>query len=135
MFRVAGKQFAVDIFLQLVRLKPSMIWRLEETSYKGRPIESSGFALVASEAAFDDVWQQIDDVIAFLKHHETDLALINTFPGVEECLLDFGIENRDVAHQADYFPAELLRLAGNLNIGLSISRYPLTPDDAEIEGS
>lgn len=132
MFRVSGKLFDVDRFLQLVRLKPSMVWRLEETPYKGRPIESSGFSLVASGAAFDDVWQQIDDVIAFLKHHETDLALINTFPGVEEYLFDFGIEDRDVSHQADYFPAELLRLAGNLNISLVISRYPRTPDDAEI---
>ena len=135
MFTVSGKQFDVDAFLRLVSLKSQVSWHVGDTLHRKRPSEWSGFTLTASEAGFDDVWQQINDAIEFLKQHEADLARIVAFSGVDECLLDFGVEDRDVIHQADYFPAELLRLAGNLNIGLRVSRYPRTPDDAEVEGS
>ncbi len=131
MFRVSGKLFDVDRFLQLVHFKPNHIWRVRETPQQ--TLEWSGFVLTASEAEFDNIGQQIEDVIAFLHQHEANLALLATFPGVDERLLDLGIEDRDVAHQADYFPAELLRLAGNLNINLIISRYPRIPNNAEIE--
>ncbi|GBF03885.1 hypothetical protein DAERI_010057 [Deinococcus aerius] len=103
--------------------------RLKLDEHRGRRMEWSGFFLVTSEAEFDDLDGQIDDTIAFLKRYAAELAPLADFPGVDVCELDFGIEDRDVAHQADAFPAELLRLAGNLNIGLVVSRYP------QLEGS
>jgi hypothetical protein len=58
--------------------------------------------------------------IAFLKANQVELEQL----GIERIDLDFGIQDRDVAVQGDYFPPELLRLAGNLNIGIEVTRYP-----------
>ena len=48
--------------------------------------------------------------------------------GVEQLTLDFGIADREVAAQFDYFPPELLLAAGQLGIGIEISRYHLSND-------
>lgn len=79
--------------------------------------------MVASEAGMDNVLQQIKDAIHFLKINHDELAKLQAFPGAETVCLDFGIEDRDVGLQCDRFPPELLRLAGNLGIGIEITRY------------
>jgi hypothetical protein len=43
-------------------------------------------------------------------------------------VLDFAIERRDVAVQCDYFPPDLVRIAGELGIGLMPSLYPAAGD-------
>lgn len=58
----------------------------------------------ASDANFNDPAQQMDDAIVFLERYENELATLAAFPGVDTCDLDFGIEDRDVAHQGDMFP-------------------------------
>ncbi|MFC4640369.1 hypothetical protein [Deinococcus hohokamensis] len=44
-------------------------------------------------------------------------------------MLDYGIEDREVAAQADSFPPSLLQRMGELNIRLVVSRCP--PDALE----
>ncbi|MEO6908014.1 MAG: hypothetical protein ABI210_09010 [Abditibacteriaceae bacterium] len=72
----------------------------------------------------DNPQQQIEDAIAFLKTNHDELVRLKNFTGAETVCLDFAIEDRDVAVQYDYFPPALLRWAGNLNIGIEVSRYP-----------
>lgn len=88
------------------------------------PDTISGFNLRVSEAEFSDLNQQQSDALAFLQKYERELKLLAAFPRVEDVVLDFGVEDRDVAAQADYFPPDLLCRMGLLNIGLVISRYP-----------
>ncbi len=86
--------------------------------------------MCASEADFQEVDQQIKDATAFLKQQEAALTLLAQYPGVEDVILDFGIEDRPNVAQADGFPPELLRLLGQFNIHLVISRYPYSPEES-----
>jgi hypothetical protein len=129
MFRVSGLVFNVDDFLQESKIVPYDVWHNGERKSAKRVHESSGFSLVASETDMDNPKQQIEDAIAFLKMNQSGLTQLKDFPGAEAKYLDFAIQDRDVAIQCDYFPSELLRLAGNLDIGIEVSRYP--PCDEE----
>lgn len=80
--------------------------------------------MIASKAGFTEVDQQLDDAIDFLNRHEKALQQLAAYSGVEDAVLDFGIEDRDVGAQADYFRPELLLAMGRLKIGLVVSRYP-----------
>lgn len=126
-FRAHGKTFLVDRFLLKSRLRPYQVLR------KGlpHPVRSrdtnlgySGFKIDASRADFSDLGKQIKDAIRFLKRNRKELAILSKFRGVETIELDFGIASRDVPVQCDSFPAELVRLAGELNIGITLSQYP-----------
>jgi hypothetical protein len=124
MFRAAGFYFVVDDFLRQSSLVPYDVWRTGERKSAKRLHELSGFSMDASEAEMDNPQQQIKDAIAFLKTNHDELIRLKDFPGVETVCLDFAIEDRDVAVQCDSFPSELLRLAGNLDISIEVSRYP-----------
>ncbi|RYG67881.1 DUF4279 domain-containing protein, partial [bacterium] len=124
MLRVSGENFDVDTFLAQSQLEPNNVWHKGEPRYKNQIRLHSGFSVIASNADMDDPQQQVEEVIVFLKTNQNELAKLRDFPNVEEPILDFGIRDRDVAVQSDRFPAELLHLAGSLNIGLEVSRYP-----------
>ena len=71
----------------------------------------------------DNFEQQIQDAITFLKRYQPELDELQKFLGVESVYLDFGVESRDVFVQTERFPPELLRLAGDLDIAIEVSRY------------
>jgi hypothetical protein len=79
-----------------------------------------------SDADFDDLAQQVQDVIGFLGRYADDVRRLVAFPGVEGVDLDFGIRRRDVAGQYDSFPPGLVSLAGSLGLGLTISHYEIS---------
>src|SRR5687768_6939756 len=114
-FRVSGHDFQVDDFLDQSDLEPYDSWTRGESGLAGRVHESSGFKSLASDAEMTEPDQQITEAIEFLKLHADDLETLQHFPGVEMAWLDFGISDRDTPVNSDYFPPELLRLAGNLN--------------------
>jgi hypothetical protein len=140
--RAVGAEFEVDAFLRCSRLSPLKVWRrgerlgsrsgpeqvLIEHDAPEKKYGQSGFAVVASAASFRDPVRQASDATYFLRRHEPALAQLAHCPGVEAILLDFGIEDRPVEQQTNYFPPELLNLMGRLNIGLVVTRYPETAD-------
>ncbi|MFC4639801.1 hypothetical protein [Deinococcus hohokamensis] len=135
--RASGTTFDVDRYLTQTELSPVVIrvFRQGERDWPGQklPHDSSGLNLRASEAEFSALSTQIDDTLTFLDTYAADLRLLTSFPGVEDIVLDFGIEDRDVAAQADYFPPGLLQRMGALNIGLVVSRYPPDVPESSIE--
>lgn len=90
--------------------------------------------MVVSDAEFTEVDRQIEEALHSLEVHMDALKLLTSFPGVLDVVLDFGIEDRDVGAQADYFPPDLLRALGDLNIGLVVSRYPRSDEEDEVSG-
>jgi len=80
--------------------------------------------LLVSDHGFSEVAGQIENALTFLQTHTAELRLLATSPGVEDIVLDFGIEDWDVVVQVDSFPPDLLLRMGDLRIGLVISRYP-----------
>lgn len=87
---------------------------------------TSGVTITASDAEQSDFAAQISESIQFLKAKKKEIERLLRFPGIESARLDYGIERKDVFGQFDYFPPELLRLAGQLGIGIELSQYPAT---------
>jgi hypothetical protein len=131
-FRAAGAEFAVDTFLQEVKLTlpASHIWRRGEPQslWVPGPHPWSGFRMTASEASFQDVFAQIDDATKFLQLYAPMLAALALRTDVEDVCLDFGIEDRPQGAQADGFPPNLLLLLGQFKVSLVVSRYPFSEE-------
>lgn len=138
--RASGTEFDVDAFLRNSDLRPLIVHRrgtprFASTSPTNCPEARSGMNLSVSTREFSDLTGQIEDAIAFLSNNDKELRRLRGFPGVEGLLLDFPVEDRDVAAQCDTFPAQLLLILGNLNIDLAISRYPAPEGTGPVVGS
>ena len=125
--RVSGKVFDVDRFLKGSKLIPCAVFRKGEPRFSNarqtRKVNKySGFNV---DAAFSTplLSKQVRHAVTFLKKYRQELMKLRRFSGVEDARLDFGILQRGTAAQFDYFPPELIRLAGELSIGIEISRY------------
>jgi hypothetical protein len=126
---IIGEDLDVDAFVKESKL------RSFHKTYKGSPrfktkpegekIPYSFCSLRTSKADFDDLTKQIKDTIRFLKRNKNRLAHIQTTKTIQYATIDFGIDI--VAEKfctGLYFPVELIKLAGDLGIGLEISIYP-----------
>ena len=132
--RAYGTNFDVDAYLQGCTLPVCAVKRRGEPVYplsqpSGRRNEKSGINVDASTADFDDFSGQLEETIVFLQTNSEQLKRLSKWPGIESLTLDFGIKRRDAAAQCDYFPPELLRLAGALEIGIELSQYSIEDDE------
>jgi hypothetical protein len=82
-----------------------------------------------SRGSWSGLAGQARDAVAFLKDHADELNVLRAAPGVENMRLDFPLDLRidreTVMAQFDYFPSELVSLAGALGLGLELSIYPV----------
>lgn len=127
--RAYGTDFDPDRFCSESGLRPCKLYRrgepqLPRTKPEGRKKEQSGINIVVSDADFHEFPRQVEETLAFLEAHKDELSRLRSFPGIEVMTVDFGIERRDVIVQCDYLPPPLIRLAGELGIGIEISQYP-----------
>ncbi len=93
---------------------------------KGKPRPDGGLSLSVSNAD-GNLTAEIEDAILFLNKHRDPLQVMLSDPSVEDARLDFGYYLRiggSCFGQCDYLPPELLRLAGDLNVGIELSLYP-----------
>lgn len=127
-FRVTGKQFDPDAFLAVSGLSADRVFHADPTSPVGKRGDVSGFTIFVSNASWASVSGQVPDAIRFLRDHETVLATLRSTPGIDDMLLDFPvdlrIDRKNVMAQCDYFPPELVSLAGALGFGIELSVYP-----------
>lgn len=131
--RVSGKHFDVDRQLAASGLTPGKVFRAGEPRSSSRPDgqrhEASGFTVDVSRASWSSLAGQASDAVAFLKRHRDALTVLRAAPGVEDMRLDFPLDLRidreTVMAQFDYFPPELVSLAGALGLGLELSIYPV----------
>ena len=131
--RVSGKHLDVDEQLASSGLTACNIFRAGEPRSRARPDgerhEESGFSVDVSRGPWSSLEGQASDAIAFLKRHGDALRVLRAAQGVEDIRLDFAIDLRidrkTVMAQFDYFPPELVSLAGALGLGLELSIYPV----------
>lgn len=127
---ILGKRLDVDALEERIGLKGF------HKTYKGEPIYKSKpngpktkYSILSAKAAgggFDDLEHTIDIVMKFLRRHRKKLMVIRETKGVDYAFLDFGIRSRiseDHALHVDFFPNELLVLAGELGLGFHNSHY------------
>ena len=127
--RAYGDDFDVDAFLAGCTLPVCEVKRRGERVFPAgrsnpRRHDQSGVHVVASAADFDQFPRQVREATAFLLEHAEQVRRLCEWPGVEDARLDFGVERRDVAVQCDYLPPDLIRVTGQLGLGIELSQYP-----------
>lgn len=99
----------------------------ERSNGKRSPYNDYGFSCDVSKKEWNDFPGQVEDAISFLKSHSYELKRLATNHVVSDMRLDFPVESRLVANelfsQCDYLPPELIKLAGEVGIGIEISQY------------
>ena len=138
---VCGESFDPAPFLGSVSLAPYASFRKGDRQFPGsvrcadRVHEFGGFKCLVSDRDAKDLPGQIDDAILFLQKYGEDLARLEFEKDVERKGLDFGydcrLEMENVAVQIEYLPPELLKLCGDLDLGIMLSLYPLFCPDEE----
>jgi hypothetical protein len=129
---IGGENLNVEDFIQKTGLQPYKNFFKGEprlrTKPEGKKHPFSGLSIEASGAGFSQLDKQIENTIEFLRSNKEKLRYISVTKEVDFATLDFGIELRidfeRVVYQFEHFPSELLKLAGELEIGLDISLYP-----------
>lgn len=137
MLRIWGKYLDIDALIGKAALSPEFVWKaggstLVSGRNSSRP-QGAGASYLVSNAGLADFDTQRSDSVDFMKRYEAELKVVLSFPGVEGAVLDFGIWRRDVAAQYDYFPPELIRLAGELGLGIELSQYTASDEVNDIE--
>jgi Domain of unknown function (DUF4279) len=134
---IKGENLDVEGFIRQTGLQPYKKFLKGDPKTRSKPegkkFSFSGLSLEASSADFNQLDKQIQDTIEFLRSNKEKLCHIAVTKEVDFATLDFGIELRidfeRVVYQFEHFPAELLRLAGELGISLDISLYPPPGED------
>jgi hypothetical protein len=131
--RASGKKLNIDELLE-IDLESDTHWIKGEPILLSKPdfkkCLTSGANYCVSDAEFYEFNIQKEEAIKYLTENKEKIKAIQSLTGLENLSLDFGIEQRDVAVQSDYFPPELIKLSGELNLGIEISQYP--PFDEEV---
>lgn len=121
--RAIGDSFQVDKFLKKSSLMPCNVFRKGERKSDNRFWNTSGMTVVVSDSSGDELTLQIKDAIEFLRANRDELSRLRGFDGLEEMGLDFGIYGKNCFLQSSEFPAELIALAGDLEMGIELSVY------------
>lgn len=131
--RISGETLDVDALLFQHNLPPDRTWRKGEArSLKGKVHSDCGANFIASEADLDEFARQLDEATTYLETHATTITKMVAAPGVQFAVLDFGVSLREgYVAQFCYFPPRFIQLAANAGIGLEVSQYACSEDDAE----
>ena len=130
---IIGRHFDVDAFTITSKLRPFRKSYKGQPKYKSKPdgekLPHSSISILTSKADFDNLKKQIADTIRFLKRDKDKLVHIASTKEIDYAILDFGIylriDRKKVLTQSETFPSELLKLAGNLNLDIELSIYPV----------
>ncbi len=122
-FRINGNELILEDLLSLLS-KPEKLFRKGEEKGK-KVIQKNSANYLVSEADFDQFQNQKQDAIKYLQKNNKTLREVMALSGVESACLDFAVEESESFTQSKYFEPELLKLAGNLGIGIEITMYPV----------
>ena len=132
--RVFGERLDIDKLISTVSMEPDHVWHKGEPRYKSSPegdkIIYSGAFFYASDADMEEPQIQIEEATEYLNNNLEAIKDMTKFSGVEEVILDFGIELRDVAIHSDYLTPALVKVAGEAGIGIELSHYPFADDES-----
>ena len=138
--RVSGESLDLAKVLEVISFSPY------ETHQKGTPKrrkpnlphEDSGFKVDVSDAAMSDFPQQCKDAEDFLRRHFVELGRLDKVDGAEldfgyDCRIGTGAADKRICVQNDYIPAGLVKLCGELSIGIALTQFPPREEDEECE--
>jgi hypothetical protein len=104
--------------------------KVGDSKRKGTDLhENSGFSADASQASPDDFPRQCRDAEEFLRLYYTQLRRIENVDVAEldfgyDCRIGTGEGGRQIVFQCDYIPASLVKICGELSIGIALTQFP-----------
>ena len=123
-FVASGLSFDVDRYLVGSPFKAIAVFRKGDVAPKNNPEQNprpdSGFVVLLSGDREPGIRQQLREALAFLDQHEAELKAVRNV-GVDNMLLDLGVEVGNELQQAEYLPPELIGALGRLGMGLIFS--------------
>lgn len=123
-----GQDFDTEAFVASSDLVPYRIRKKGDQTRRGRTIDASQVSFEFSGSPTPSLEIQIEEAVSFLRKHKSDVKALVDFPGVERVWIDFMNESRlsdEIVAQFDYLPPTLLKLVGELGLGIEISTYPI----------
>ena len=126
--RVGGAAFDVNSLLKQTKLAPCAVKRVGDKRLPTeQPLTKSSFNAIVSESESLAVQQQ--EAIKYLRQHAVELCQLSQASTVEYMTLDFGIYRRDALAQFDEFTAELVHLAAEFRMSLTLSQYAISEEE------
>jgi hypothetical protein len=123
-FVASGLSFDVDRYVAGSPFKAMTVFRKGDVPPKNnperKPRPDSGFVVLISGDRQLGLGQQLGEALAFLMAHESELKAVRG-GGVDNMLLDLGVQVGDKMQQAEYIPPELIATLGRLGMGLIFS--------------
>ncbi len=123
-FVASGLNFDVDRYLAASPFKAMTVFRKGDIPPKNnperKPRPDSGFVVLISGDQQLDLHPQLREALGFLKEHEAEWKAVRG-AGVDNMLLDLGVQVGDRVQQAQYLPPELIAAMGRLGMGLIFS--------------
>ena len=123
-FVASGLSFDVDRYLVGSPFKAMAVFRKGDVPPKNNPEKNprpdSGFVVLLSGDREPGIRHQLRESLAFLDQHEAELKAMRKV-GVDNMLLDLGVEVGEKLQQAEYLPPELIGALGRLGMGLIFS--------------
>jgi hypothetical protein len=123
-FAASGLNFDVDRYLASSPFKATSVFRkgdvppMNNPERKSKP--ESGFVVIVSGDQEVGLVPQLKEAWAFLNEYGAELQAMRKV-GVDNMLLDFGMQVTDKIQQVEYFPPELIMALGRLGLGLMFS--------------
>ena len=128
-FHVRGKKFRPELELAKTSLKPYRIFHVGDVTKFSRGdivIKDSGFRVDVGPRNSEDLKKQIKTAFAFIKKHYSEIKRLK---GATDLSLAFGYclqfdkSGEPFWVQGGVFPAEFLRLCGELNVSIDLPLY------------
>ena len=122
--RISGKDLDGPGLARASAIPVDASWRRGDARSATRQHRSGGLRLVVSKHDGAHVPGQIEDALAFLTQHRSDLAMLIAVVGVDTVLLDFAWDiPAGGAVQWNRWPAQLCKLCGDLGISIEATAY------------
>ena len=128
--RAYGTKFDVDRFLSKSNLRPCELWHKGDSRLDGRDggvTKHSGMIVEVSDNDWDQLDLQVKRAMRFLKRHESEIHRLSSSSTVQTAFLDFGVKRKaEGLMQGAYLPAELIKFAGRVGVGIRVAAYPFS---------
>jgi hypothetical protein len=123
-FVASGLNFDVDRYLTNSPFKPVNVFRKGQIPAKENPDRQprpdSGFVVLLSQDNEPNLFRQIQEALAFLLNRGKELDHLTEL-GVDNMLLDFGVQQDDRLQHSQYLPPELILALGAWKMGVVFS--------------
>ena len=120
---IKGTDFRVREYMAETKLSNIHFWCKGDLTQGGKRLYKSGLGIQVSAADLANLNAQIRGTLLYLTKNQSELKKLATYRGVDEAYLSFAMEQEDEIALFVYFPADLVKLAGDIGLGIHICQF------------